>query len=125
MRRSLGFVSRMAIYNSFIILNFNHCSVIRMLTNKCSLNKFESLVFSIIGKCGSQGAKLVILRYMSLEVYNCVNNMNPQFLNEMFTLNKYMYDLRDNSVLERPAARLTNHGLKFFTSYGVRVWNII
>ena len=63
----------------------------------------------------------MILRYMSLEVYNCVNNMNPQFLNEMFTLNKYTYDLRDNSVLERPAARLTNHGLKSFTSYGVRV----
>ena len=51
-----------------------------------------------------------------IEVYKCVNNMNPQYLNEIFTLKKCTYDLRDNSLLERPAGRLTNYGLKSFKS---------
>ena len=51
--------------------------------------------------------------------------MNPQYLNEMFTLKKCTYDLRDNSLLERPAARLTNFGLKSFKSYGAKIWNLL
>ena len=51
--------------------------------------------------------------------------MNPQYLNEMITLKKCTYDLRDNSVLERPAARLTNYCLKSFKSYGAKIWNLL
>ena len=45
--------------------------------------------------------------------------MNQQFLNEMFTLKKCTYDL------ERPAAGLTNYGLKSFKSYGAKIWNLL
>ena len=46
--------------------------------------------------------------------------MNPLYLNEMFTLKKCTYDLWDISLLERPAAQLTNHGLKSFKSYDAK-----
>ena len=39
MKGYLDYVSRMAIYNSFIISNFNHCPVVWMFTSKSSLNK--------------------------------------------------------------------------------------
>ena len=51
--------------------------------------------------------------------------MNPQYLNEMFTLKKCTYDLSDNSLLEWPAARLTNHSLKSLKSYGAKIWNLL
>ena len=138
MRGSLDSVRNMAIYNSFIISNFNYCPVVWMFTSKSSLNKLENIqkralrfvcndfasnYLELLEKCGSQGVKLVTLRCMAIEVYECVNNMNLQYLNEMFTLKKCTYDLRDNSLLERQAARLTNNGLKSFKSYGAKVWN--
>ena len=43
MRGSLDYVSRMAIYNSFIISNFNYCPVVWMFTSKSSLNKRENI----------------------------------------------------------------------------------
>ena len=140
MRGSLDYVSKMAIYNSFIISNFNYCPVVWMFTSKSSLNKLENIqkralrfvcndfvsnYSELLEKCGSQGVKLMTLRCMAIEVYKCVNNMNPQYLNEMFTLKKCPYDLRDNSLLERPAARLTNYGLKSFKSYGAKIWNLL
>ena len=111
-----------------------------MFTNKSSLNKLENIqkralrfvcndfvsnYSELLEKCGSQGVKFMTLRCMAIEVYKCVNNMNPQYLNEMFTLKKCPYDLRDNSLLERPAARLTNYGLKSFKSYGAKIWNLL
>ena len=44
---------------------------------------------------------------------------------QMFTLKKCTYDQRDNSLLERPAARLTNYGFKSFKSYGAKIWNLL
>ena len=43
MRRSLYYVSRIAIYNNFIISNFNYCPVACMSTSKFSLNKRENI----------------------------------------------------------------------------------
>ena len=40
------------------------------------------------------------LHYMTMEVYKCVSNVNPQHLNETFTLTKCAYGLGDNSLLE-------------------------
>ena len=51
--------------------------------------------------------------------------MNTQYMNEMFTLKKCLYDLRGSSRLERPAARLTKYGLKSVKSYGVKIWNLL
>ena len=39
MKGYLDYVSRMAIYNSFIISNFNYCPVVWMFTSKSSLKK--------------------------------------------------------------------------------------
>ena len=65
------------------------------------------------------------LRYMAMEVYKCVKNSNPQYLNEMYTLKKCRYDLGDDSLLERRAAGLANYGLKSFKSYYGNIWNLL
>ena len=108
MRGSLDYVSRMAIYDSVIISNFNYYPVVSVFSNKSSMNKLENiqkraLIFvckdfvsnysELLKKCGSQGMKFTTLCYMAIEAYKWVNNMNPQYLNEIFTLTKCAYDL--------------------------------
>ena len=81
MRRSLDYVSRMAIYNSFIISNFNYCPVVWMFTSKSSLNNLENIqkrtlrfvcndfvsnYSELLEKCGSQGVKLMLYGNRSL-----------------------------------------------------------
>ena len=48
----------------------------------------------------------------------------PQWVIEMFTLKKKSYDQRDNSVLKKAAAWLTNYVLKFFKHFGAKIWNL-
>ena len=52
-------------------------------------------------------------------------NMNSQYMTEMFILKKCTCDVWDNSLLERPAARLTNSGIKSFKSYDAKIWNLL
>ena len=62
---------------------------------------------------------------MAIEVYKCVHNLNPSYLNEMFIKKNNSYDLRDASILERPVAITTGYGLKSFQSYGAKIWNLL
>ena len=81
MRWSLDYVSKMAIYNSCIILNFNNCPVIWIFTSKSSLNKLENIQkralrivcndfvvnhSELLEKCLSQGLTLMTLRCMAI-----------------------------------------------------------
>ena len=134
MKGYLDYVSRMAIYNSFIISTsiiaiLSGCSSVshqrtniqkRLLRFVC--NDFVSNYSELLEKCVSGGEAL---RYMSMVVYKCVKNMTPQYLNEMFTLKKCTYYLRDSSLLDRPAARLTDCSLKYFKIYGAKMWNLL
>ena len=52
-------------------------------------------------------------------------NINPQYFNEMFTLKKRTYDLRNNSILERPTEQLANYRLKSFKIHGAQIWNLL
>ena len=63
------------------------------------------------------------LRLLAIEVYKCVNNFNPEYLNEMFTMKNCPYDLRDTCILESPTAYTTKYGLKSFRNYGAKIWN--
>ena len=73
----------------------------------------------LLEKCGSHGVKLMTSHYMALEVYKCVNNMNPQYLN------KCMYDRRDNCPLERLAALTYNLWYQIFQNLWCQIWNLL
>ena len=65
------------------------------------------------------------LRLLAIEVYKCVNNFNPEYLNEMFTKKNCPYDLRDTCILERLKAYTTQYGPKSFRNYGAKIWLIL
>ena len=84
-----------------------------------------SLYHDLLNKSEATGIKIMTLRLLAIEVYKCVNNFNPEYLNEMFTKKNCPYDLRDTCILERPKAYTTKYGLKSFRNYGAKIWNLL
>ena len=129
LKGSLDLDSRMAIYKSFIMSNFNYCPVIWMFTSKTSLSKLENIQRralrfvlddyqtgypDLLQNTNVPGIKIMVLRYLAIEVFKCVNEINPAYLNDMLTRKQCPYALRDSSILVRPKVNLTQYGLKSF-----------
>ena len=140
LKGSLDYASRLSIYKSFIMSNFNHCPVVWMFTSKSSLSKLEDIqrralrfvlddytsdYHELLNKANVPRMKIMALRYLAIEVYKCVNDLNPKYLNDIFTIKKCKYDLRDDSLINRNKVSTTNHGLKSFKYYGAKIWNLL
>ena len=138
LRGSLDQDSRMAIYKSFIMSNFNYCPLIWMFTSKTSLSKLENIqkralrfvlddyqsgYNDLLQNANVPGIKIMLLLYLAIEVFKCINEINPAYLNAMFTRKECPYALRDSSILMRPKVNMTQYGLKSFRSYGAKIWN--
>ena len=140
LKGSLDYASRLSIYKSFIMSNFNYCPVVWMFTSKSSLSKLEdiqrralrfvlddytSIYHELLNKANVPGEKIMALRYLAIEVYKCVNGLNPKYLNDILTIKKCKYDLRDDSLINRNKVSTTSHGLKSFKDYGAKIWNLL
>ena len=138
LKGSLDQDSRMAIYKSFIMSNFNYCPLIWMFTSKTSLSKLENIQkralrfvlddyqsghTDLLQNANVPGIKIRLLRYLAIDVFKCINEINPAYLNVMFIRKECPYALRDSSILMRPKVKLTQYGLKSFRSYGAKIWN--
>ena len=132
LKKVLDYKSRMAIYKSFIMSNFNYCPIVWMFTGKKSLDRIENIIKRalrfVLDDYGSRyhdlliqsevpGIKIVTLRLLTMEVFKCVYKLNPEYFNEMFTIKKCPYDFRDASILERSKSNTTRYGLKSFRNY--------
>ena len=45
--------------------------------------------------------KMMALLFLEIEVYTCINGLNLNYLNNLFTIKKCKYDLRDDSVINK------------------------
>ena len=71
------------------------------------------------------GIKIMTLRLLAIEVFKCVNKLNPEYLNEIFTIKKCPYDFHDTSILETSNSDTTRYRLKSFPNYGAKIWNLL
>ena len=137
LKGSLDYSSRLSIYKSFIMSNFNYCPVVWMFTSKSSLSKLEGIqkralrfvlddytsdYVELLDKANVPGMKIMALRYLAIEVYKCINGINPKYLNDLFTIKERKYQLRNVSIIYRDKVQTTNHGLKSFKDYGAKIW---
>ena len=87
------------------------------------LDDYQSGYDDLLQNANVPGIKIMLLRYLAIEVFKCINEINTAYLNAMFIRKEWPYALRDSSILMRPKVNLTQYGLKSFRSYGAKIWN--
>ena len=120
--------------------NFNYCPVVWMFASKSSLLKLETTqkralrfvlddytsdYHDLLKKADVPGMKVMALRFLAIEVYKCINGLNPKYLNDLFIVKECKYDLRDDSVINRNKVQTRYYGLKSFKDYGAKIWNVL
>ena len=85
-----------------------------MFTSKSPLNRLEdiqrralrfvlcdydSCYENLLTAASVPGIRVNLLRYLAIEVFKCVNGLNPDYLNKMIHKKSSPYELRDTSIL--------------------------
>ena len=58
-----------------------------------------------------------------IEVYKCLNKLNPSFLNGLFKPKSVSHDLRNRKLLIIPNTNTQQYGLKSLSYRGSMIWN--
>ena len=132
--------ARLKIYKSFIASNFSYCPVTWIFCGKVNSKKLEKLQERAIrfvyndstssyNELLKRGNLLPLdiyrLRFLAIEMYKCVNNTNPRYLNQLFTQKHTNYDLRDSNLLLQSSFNTYKYGYRSFTYYGTKLWNML
>ena len=103
---------RISMYKSFISSIFSYCPVSWMLCGKQNSDKLEKLqeralrfVFSyytspysdLLKRGNFLSLSALRIRYLAIEMYKCVYDINPPYLNELFISKDTRYNLRDSN----------------------------
>ena len=101
LKKVLDYKSRMAMYKSFVMSNFNCYPIVCMFTCKTSLGRIdniwkralrfvldddESSYHDLLIQCRVFGIKIMTLRLLAIQVFKCVNKLNPEYWTEMLTI---------------------------------------
>ena len=96
-----GFQEKKVLINSYFYSNFNYCPLVWMFSHAKSLKKVEALQKralrflyddynspseEILKKSGKFCVELNRLRYLCIEIYKTINNINPSFMKQIFQL---------------------------------------
>ena len=100
LRMFLNFEEKKTLINSYFYSNFNYCPLVWMFSSAKSLNKVKSLqkralcflyedyvssYEELLQKAGKETMKVNRLRSLCIEIYKLINNINPMYMNEIFT----------------------------------------
>ena len=131
---------RVAMYKSFISSNFSYCLVSWMFCGKRNSGKLEKLQerglcfifsdytrpYSDLLKHGSfLSLSALRIRYLAIEMFKCVHDLNPLYLNELFINKDTPYNVRDSNRLQQPEYKTVRYGFKSFRYYGSKLWNTL
>ena len=100
--KHLNINSRRAIYNSFLMSNFNYCPLVWHFCGQVNNQKFEKIqeralrilfeycdynssYIELLGKAGTTIRLIQRLRLIALTVFKSLHCLNPPCLNDMFT----------------------------------------
>ena len=136
--KHLNINSRRAIYNSFIMSNFNYCPLVWHFCGQVNNQKLEKIqeralriLFAdynssyteLLGRAGTTTLLIQRLRLIALTVFKSLHGLNPPCLNDMFTPKQVPYRMRDSSLLEQSRCRTTTFGLCSISYIGAKLWN--
>ena len=65
----------------------------------------------------------VLFRIWLIEVFKCIQELNPQFMNRLFTLNNKPRDTHNVPLLFQSHVKTIKHGSNWFLYQGAKQWN--
>ena len=139
---NIGQEEKKVLLESFVNSNFNYCPLVWLFCSPESTRKIDRiqeralrLLFddytsdseTIRNKANKSSICIERYRKLSLEIFKTLNNLNPEYMKDIFVKNQDPYGLRNNS---RHQHDLKNQGFKAFTYgesslrvLGPKVWN--
>ena len=131
---------RLSVYKSFIQSNYSYCPVAWLFCGTKNSNKLEKLQehaltivfndFSSSYEFLCEGANTLPLsfyrlRLLGIEIYKCIKETNPTYLNDLFCEQTSDYQLRDSSRLIQPKFNTFKFSFKSFRYFGAKLWNVL
>ncbi len=136
--KRLDLDSKIAIFNAFILSNFNYCPLVWMCCGKANVDRIERLQYRALkfvynefdesyetllvsAKCKT----LLVSRMqkLAIAVYKAINRLSPSYVNEMFRVNECNYNLRNPYPLEQKPFKTVTYGYRSFSYMGSKLWN--
>ena len=132
--------SKLLIFRSFILSNFNYCPLVWHFCGATLTQKLEKLqerglrfVFSdhtsdyctLLKRAGLPTLSIGRLRSLATEVYKALSTYGPEYTQNMFLQFKSNKSFRSSRYLDLPAFNKVTFGKNSLRYLGVKIWNRI
>ena len=117
--------TRKILANSFIISNFNYCPLVWYFSTAKQLQKIEKIQervlrflhddyvsdhLTLLKASGSVSTEIRRMRYLCIEIYNTLNNLNPGYMKDIFQVQQSAYSTGRPYNIKVPRVSQTTFG---------------
>ena len=136
----LSFKEKKILINSYFMADFNYCPLVWMFSSAVSLKKIKNLqkralrflyksyntsYEDLLLKSGFSSMNVKRLRALCIEIFKTLNNLNPSFMKEIFSLrqtNRPVWE-KYKLNLDIPSYNQVTFGRKTLRFFGPKTWN--
>ena len=130
--------TRKILANSFIIPNFNCCPLVWYFSTAKQLQKIEKIQERVLGflhndyvsnyltllkASGSVSMEVRRMRYLGLEIYKTLNDLNPGYMKDIFQVEQSAYSTRRPYNMKVPRVNQATFGTRSILYEGAKIWN--
>ena len=132
--------TRKILANSFIISNFNYCALVWYFSTAKQLQKIEKIqervlrflhddymsdYLMLLNASGSVSMEVRRMRYLGVEIYKTLNDLNPGYMKDIFQVQQSAYSTRRPCNMKVPRVNQTTFGSRSILYEGAKIWNYL
>ena len=136
--KSLTKLSKLTIFHTFILSNFNFCPLSWHFCSKRNTQKIEKVqeralrfvyedyttsYTELLNKIGLPSLHIRRIRTMAIETYKIFSKQSPTVLNDLIRIKDSKYNFRYSNLLQVPQVRTTRYGKNSFRYAAPVLWN--
>ena len=135
---NLNLDTRILIYKSFILSNFNYCPLVWHFCSKKLTYKLERLQYralkivfndyksdydTLLDRIKMPSLHINRIKQLAIEIFKCLHNISPTYIQELINVKSPKYSFRNTNTLEIPIVNTTTYGKKSFRFEAPKIWN--